>query len=116
MIRDIFFEKYRNKCLYCSNNIRLSYLTKFISTRVLIFIMSCDVLDFTIKDIAKCIDRIHADTFVFTESVQQRFTDMVVFSQIILSDTFFFHGIPKLVIFNHNNNYLRACNNFILFL
>lgn len=74
--------------------------------------MGCDVLDFTIKDIGKCIDRIYADSFIFAKPMQQGFTDMVVFSQIILSDTFFFYDIPKFVIFNHNNNYLHVCNDF----
>ena len=56
--------------------------------------MSGDVLDITIQDIAEGVDGVHIDPLIVLQAVDQRFADMIFFMQGILGDPSGLHGLP----------------------
>lgn len=59
-----------------------------------IFVMSSDVFNVAIENIAKSIERIHADALVVLQPGNKRFADIIFCVQRIFGNTFFFHGVP----------------------
>ena len=68
-----------------------------------------NVLHSAVEDAAEKLDGVGADAFVALEAGDLRGTDMVLLDESILRNTFFFHGAPKLVIYDHSRTSLPTC-------
>ena len=80
----------------------------------LIFVMSGNIFDVAVKDVAEYIDGVHVDAFIVLQTVKERLAEMIFSVQGIFCDAFFFHSCPKLIIFYQTPSPLSPCISFII--
>lgn len=66
----------------------------------LVFIVRCNIFNFTIQNITESVDGVHTDTFIILQTMYQGLTEMIFFVKSVFCDTSFLHGKPQFIIFN----------------
>lgn len=55
----------------------------------LVFIVCCNIFNFTIQNITESVDGVHTDTFIILQTMYQGLTEMIFFVKSVFCDTSF---------------------------
>ena len=80
----------------------------------LVFVVRCNIFNFTIQNVTECIDGVHTDTLIILQAVYQGLTEMVFFMKCVLCNTSFLHGKPQFIIFNQRLSPPFSCLSLII--
>lgn len=80
----------------------------------LVFIVCCNIFNFTIQNITESVDGVHTDTFIILQTMYQGLTEMIFFVKSVFCDTSFLHGKPQFIIFNQRLSPPFSCLSLII--
>lgn len=80
----------------------------------LVFIVCCNIFNFTIQNITESVDGVHTDTFIILQTMYQGLTEMIFFVKSVFCDASFLHGKPQFIIFNQRLSPPFSCLSLII--
>lgn len=80
----------------------------------LVFIVCCNIFNFTIQNITESVDGVHTDTFIILQTMYQGLTEMIFFVKSVFCDTSLLHGKPQFIIFNQRLSPPFSCLSLII--
>lgn len=80
----------------------------------LVFVVRCNIFNFTIQNVTECIDGVHTDTFIILQTMYQGLTEMIFFVKSVFCDTSLLHGKPQFIIFNQRLSPPFSCLSLII--